>query len=58
MKRLELALIQKPWVSNEGRISGMGNCPDKLVSCGSTEKPKVCLLIRKNIKFFVLSPSM
>nr|CAI5869036.1 unnamed protein product [Callosobruchus analis] len=26
MERLDLSLIQEPWVSNEGRIFGLGNC--------------------------------
>nr|CAI5847477.1 unnamed protein product [Callosobruchus analis] len=29
MGRLYFALIQEPWVFNEGRISGIGNCPGR-----------------------------
>ncbi|VEN55509.1 unnamed protein product [Callosobruchus maculatus] len=29
MERLDFALIQEPWVSNEGRISDLGNCPGR-----------------------------
>nr|CAI5842880.1 unnamed protein product [Callosobruchus analis] len=55
MERLDFALIQEPGVSNEGRISGLENCPGKLVSCSSTKKPRACLITRKNIKLFVLT---
>nr|CAI5825937.1 unnamed protein product [Callosobruchus analis] len=29
MERLNFVLIQEPWVSNEGPISGLGNCPGR-----------------------------
>nr|CAI5842201.1 unnamed protein product [Callosobruchus analis] len=50
-ERLEFALNQEPWSSNEGRTSGLGNCRGKLVSSTSAKKPRACLLLRKNIKY-------
>lgn len=48
-------LIQEPWTTNTGRVNGLGNTSGKVISVGSGERPRACILIRNNINFFVLT---
>jgi hypothetical protein len=43
-----VALIQEPWVL-KGKIMGLGEAGGKLIYCKSTQTPRTCILLRKNL---------
>lgn len=55
LEKIDVAFIQEPWISGNGRISGLGNCSGKILSHSTGTKPRACLLIRSNIKSFLLT---
>ncbi|KAG5887178.1 hypothetical protein JTB14_028981 [Gonioctena quinquepunctata] len=52
---LDLALIQEPWTTGPGRINGLGNIPGKVIFHSSGNKPRACILLRKNINGLLIS---
>ncbi|XP_044760924.1 uncharacterized protein LOC123318380 [Coccinella septempunctata] len=54
-ERIDIALIQEPWVTSRGRINGLSNLPGKVISLGSGESPRSCIFVRNTIDIFVLT---
>lgn len=52
---IDIALIQEPWTTTTGRVSGLGNTSGKVIELGLGIKPRSCILIRKSLKYFVLT---
>ncbi|KAG5892731.1 hypothetical protein JTB14_001102 [Gonioctena quinquepunctata] len=52
---LNVALIQEPWTTEPGRINGLGNIPGKVMFHSLRNKPRACILKRRNINDFLLT---
>lgn len=52
---IDIALIQEPWNANTGRVSGLGTTSAKVIEPPPGTNPRVCLLIRRDINYFLLS---
>lgn len=51
--KIDVALIQEPWVKGD-RIMGLEDKSFNLIHIGNINKPRTCILARKNIKCFIL----